>query len=588
MLLYTNRIYFGVFLLLTVLLMIQSNSARGQDCTTKTRKYATRQHDFSAALLGLGGSLSNDNNAVDGNVQNASTLSFLLGALGLTYAEQVIDFNTAAATSSYGTLISGTTPITIKFALPTNLLSVLGGIEIQPIKNLRRDGSGGLFDPYVWKYDNVGTAISGSGLNVLGLLNGSGEVEITFKPGVDYHGIRMRLSSTLGVSGTAKLYGAYITESSATGNACSANLDVLSGVRAGTVVGGIANATGSVTDPRKAIDNDPETPAIMDIGLQVASELYLTSVFNKNTQAGDAVKMIIEKPSYGLLSLNILNGFTIQLYNEATPVGDPLTSSSSGLLSLSLLPGAPMGSNKRQLLIKVPKDYGIYDRVEIKMGGVAGLDLTAGLRVYDVKRIILPQPTIDGITANSKTICEGQSTTLSINDFQDCTMYNWYTVSSGGTPVHTTKTAYSPNSSLLTPGVKTFYVEATRTNCTETSGRIPVTITVNPAPSITPGNGIVCLGATNCNVPYTNPLESPTTYSILWNTQATAAGWAAITDAALTPLELLVPVPATAAPGTYTGTITVSKGTCPSTPKSFSISINTKLPTPNLIFQSNP
>src|SRR5699024_11803327 len=77
-------------LLFMTVLLLAIHEGWGQD---KVRKYASRQYDFSVRLLGLGGSVENEGRAVNGQPHNASTLKVTVGALGLTYAEQVLDFN---------------------------------------------------------------------------------------------------------------------------------------------------------------------------------------------------------------------------------------------------------------------------------------------------------------------------------------------------------------------------------------------------------------------------------------------------------------------------------------------------------------
>ncbi len=484
-------------LLFTAVLIFFSQNIWAQ-CTPQVRKYATRQQDLSIALLGLGGSVSNGSLAVDGDPKTASNLSFLLGALGLTYAEQVIDFNpSSSSTGSYAALIPANTPITLKIALPSSILSVLGGIEIQGIKDLQRTGTGTIFNPYVWNYNSVGSIFSGNSLNLLGLLNGAGEVEITVTPNADYQGIRVRLSSALGLSASAKLYDAYILENSASSINCGSPLDVLSGVRAGTVVGGIANATGSVTDPLYAIDSDPNSFALMSTGVQVLSQVYETAVFNTPSVAGDSVKIVLQDPGGTLLDLNLLTGFTIQPYLKNATAGSPFLSSDI-FLSLKLLPSS---GNKYELTLPITSSY---DRVEISMGGVAGA--LSGLKIYDVKRIIPRPPVlIDNANVSSKSICIGSSAILTINTPQACTDYRWYKVASGGSAVQT-GTSYSPALADLVTGPNIFYVEAQRQGCTESiSTRTSVTITVNALPIAPTVSGTSTCSGSPASLTVTSP-----------------------------------------------------------------------------------
>lgn len=585
MLVYSNRIFFGLFLLLTILLVIQAGDAKGQDCTVKKRTYANFQARYEAgvylALVTLTGKVTNGGNAIDNNnLKNYSSLNVGVGVGGLMSATQFLQFTTDGTTPR--TLPIGK-PVTIKFSLPKSVLGLIDGVEIGTYSGLKSVNAT-LTNTAGHTANNFYPAFSSASL--LNLLSGSGDAEVTIVPTQPYNGTYIKLSGNgLSVALTANVYHSYITEDEPAGSySCASPIDVLSGSRAGTNVGGIANGLADVNAPWNAIDGDLTSYAELDVTAQILNETFLTTIFNTTSQPGDAVQIFLQKAGGGLLDLSLLNGFSIQLYNGSTPVGTVI-SSSSGLLSLSLL---TTGQGQFSVVtVRTSTSTPPFDRIEIKLGGLANVNLTSKLKIYEVKKIILPQPTIDGVTANSKTICEGSTTSLSINEFQDCTTYKWYTASSGGTDVHSGSTPYTPQASLLTPGVQTFYVEASRTNCTETSGRIPVTITVNPRPSITPENASVCLGVTNCNVPYTNMLESPTTYSITWNPAALAAGLTNVPETTIPPSQLNVVVPAAIIPGNYTGGITVKNANCSSPPIDFTITVNPKPVAPHVLINTN-
>src|SRR5690606_11368366 len=87
-----------------------------------------------------------------------------------------------------------------------------------------------------------------AGASLLNLLNGAGQFEITFTPTTNYQGVYLSLGSVLSLGLSADLFHAYILEEYSYSDCEEKNdaIDLLSGVRAGTVVGGIANATGFV------------------------------------------------------------------------------------------------------------------------------------------------------------------------------------------------------------------------------------------------------------------------------------------------------------------------------------------------------
>jgi ligand-binding SRPBCC domain-containing protein len=105
------------------------------------------------------------------------------------------------------------------------------------------------------------------------------------------------------------------------------------------------------------------------------------------------------------------------------------------------------------------------------------------------------------------------------------------------------------------------------------------TVTVNPLPTIIPAASAanVCFSNSVQTTPLTyTATNSPTTYSITWNGAATAAGFAAVTNAALPASPVIISVPANAPVNTYTGTITVknANGCLSTTGMNFTVTIN--------------
>ncbi|MBL0736422.1 T9SS sorting signal type C domain-containing protein [Flavobacterium sp. GN10] len=107
------------------------------------------------------------------------------------------------------------------------------------------------------------------------------------------------------------------------------------------------------------------------------------------------------------------------------------------------------------------------------------------------------------------------------------------------------------------------------------------TVTVNPLPTITLGaTTAVCTSsiAQSTTLPYTATTNSPTNYSIAWNTSPTNT-FAPVSNAALPASPITIPIPANTAAGTYTGTLTVSNANgCVSTASNFTVTVN-PLPT---------
>jgi len=443
-----------------------TNSVNAQ--TPQVRSYATRQVTREAGLDALG-SFSNEALAVDADPSTHSNITLGVSALG-AYKEQVIDFNPSpSATGSYATMIPGSKPITVKVTVPAGLASALSGLEIQAITNLQRTGSGTILSPYVWQYTNVGPVYSSTSL--LGLVAGAGEVEITITPGVDYQGIRVRLnggiaSAAIGVD----IYDVYVKNDATSAVACAQPIDVLSGVRAGAI--SLANATGSVTNAWNSIDNGSSgatTYAQLNTGVQVLSEVYHTVIFNTPSKVGDSVRLVIQDVGGLLLDLGLLNGLAIRLYNGSSTTPVQVIDNTSNILSLRLL--NPNG-NIAEL---VAATSAVFDRVEIKLGGVAGA--FSSLRVYDVSR----KPGGLNLASSNYSVYAGQSVTLNASTSNGDNLA-WYDAATAGNVVSNvvTTTAAQAGTTL------TYYVGTSRSGCTETSERKPVTVDVIGFTTTTP------------------------------------------------------------------------------------------------------
>lgn len=535
-------------------MLIIKGMALAQCVNPPVRVYANSQYTD----IGLLTSVDNPANAADGNPATYSTINRLVGL-------PLVTLGTVTQYIKFGATVPAGTPVTIKVNFPTSLLSLLSGVEFQPFTGT-----------------NTAAGKVTSDASLLGLLNGAGDAEITILPqtsggaAVPYDGVWIKLSG-VAVLQSMNVYDAYYTQSTTASSACSVPVDVVAGVKAGTVVGGIANATGAVNDKYNAIDTDPTyaTYAEMNVGAQVLSQVFHTTIFGSPSQVGDTIRMVLQKPGGGLLDLSVLNSFSIQPYNGTATAGTAISSSSSGLLSLSLLPGSTAG-NEKYILTVVPT--AVFDRVEVLMGGLATVGLVQGLRIYDVKRLIVnPKTNIDGVASASASVCTGSTSTLKVNNTQSCTTYNWYSAASGGTPLYTGDT-YTPTAASLAMGANNFYVEANRTGCTEVNTRTKVTLTVNPLPTIAHStNPVVCNGTTTAGLTYTTVTNTPTTYSIVWSAAAITAGFTNVTDAVLPATTIPITLPAAAPAATYNGTLYVKNANgCLSSGEPFSIQVDAK------------
>ena len=71
----------------------------------------------------------------------------------------------------------------------------------------------------------------------------------------------------------------------------------------------------------------------------------------------------------------------------------------------------------------------------------------------------------------------------------------------------------------------------------------------------------VCKGLSSTSIVYTTTTNTPTKYSIVWNTQAVSAGFTNITAGSLPASQIPISIPSGAAAGIYSGTLSVNNGT---------------------------
>lgn len=113
-------------------------------------------------------------------------------------------------------------------------------------------------------------------------------------------------------------------------------------------------------------------------------------------------------------------------------------------------------------------------------------------------------------------------------------------------------------------------------DCTSTiSTNNVVTIAVSQRPTITLSSiASVCnsTSAQNVNLPYTATTNTPTNYSIIWNTTPTNS-FTPVNNAALPASQISIVVPAGTVAGNYTGTLTVNNTGCISTNYSITIPV---------------
>lgn len=215
-----------------------------------------------------------------------------------------------------------------------------------------------------------------------------------------------------------------------------------------------------ITNPSGSTDADPATYTTINLGVNVAGVAYQKLIFSKQGAATDSIRIDMETP-VGLADVGLINGATVTVYKGNTVVKVyPLNSS---LLNLQLLSG-----NRFQATFPATGDF---DAVEIRVGAVA--NLLSSYNIYGAT-IIYPNPTV---AATGQTVCAGNTTTLTATANGGTTL-NWFAAATGGTSLGSGETFTTPALTATT----TYYIEVSKAGCANTK-RIPVTVTVTPAPT---------------------------------------------------------------------------------------------------------
>lgn len=170
----------------TMFIVLGAGSARGQ------RVYADAQTPSGTPLLT---SVSNPTQAVLTPTTDFSTLNLTLSILGLVQCSQNLQFTGAVKPTP-------STPVTVKIGANSSLLNVADAVTVQATNNSA----------------NTGTPYSSNALLGLLYLNGT-DFEATLPaPNTTYDGVKLTVSSTLGITVTGRYYYAFFITPPTIGN----------------------------------------------------------------------------------------------------------------------------------------------------------------------------------------------------------------------------------------------------------------------------------------------------------------------------------------------------------------------------------
>jgi gliding motility-associated-like protein len=445
--------FFNRYILAVVLcLLITSINAFAQ------RNYATTQRSGTSGIC-LGCTVTNPANAADGNVQTYSQVNLTVGLGAQSWQELIFPGSGKVAANI---------PVTVKLGTGDNLLNVtlLGGVLLQAY-----NGNAAIGQPVA-----ASTLISA--------LSNNNQTEVTFTPNAIYDRVRVTLDA--GILAAASSIYVYDAFYNGTGNtACNTAVDELHGISSALL--GLGLNVGGVVNPQQAIDGSLTTASTLNAGVGlVGAFAQQTVIFSNTSVQGDSVRLTMSVPQ-ALIDAGVLANTSIQTFNGNTANNDTHTFNDA-LISLRLLDLS--GGNRQFTVTFAPT--AVFDRVQLRLGGGVASVLSS-LNLYEAQRVI-PRPVINynNVVTNSVQTCAGSAVTLIATAVPN-TVFNWYTVATGGTPVFTGASFTTPNLSATT----TYYVEAVRNGCTDASERTAVVVNVNaiPAPPTVNNTAVtVCQG----------------------------------------------------------------------------------------------
>lgn len=416
-------------------------------------------HGVSSALLGLGlnvGGVQNPQNAIDGNLNTASTLNAGVGALG-AYAEQTIIFQNPSVQGD---------SVRVTLSLPPSFLlsaTILDNINITT------------FNGNVSNNDTQNFNSSLLHLSLLGLDGASQKATITYAPAAVFDRVQIRLGGVASVLSTMNLYEAQrviprpvikfnnvVTNnpqicagSTATLTANPVANTVFNWYTQATGGAAIASATGTFTTPAltttttyyvEAVrtgctDASERTPVVVTVNAIPAAPVVTNN--NISVCSGSAATFVAQN----------VPGVTVNWYDAAS--GGNLVGTGNTFTSPALT---------------ATTNY----YAEALSGGTC----ISPARTQ-VTATVSPLPTAPGLTSPSVTICDGDMAVLSVASPVAGTTYNWYNAATGGTLLFT-------GANYTTPALHTntsYYVEAVNANGCSSSARTQGTVTVQPKPA---------------------------------------------------------------------------------------------------------
>lgn len=415
-------------------------------------------HGVSSALLNLGvdvGGVANPQNAIDGNINTASTLNASINALG-AYAQQTILYERLSTLGD---------SVRMTLSIPQALLDagVLANISISTFNGNTANNDAVTFNSALIN------------LRLLDLAAGRRKVTITYAPTKVFDRVQLRLGggiasalSTLNLFEAEKLisrpvirFNNVITNNA---NICAGSLVTLTATAVPnttfnwytTATGGAPIHTGATYSPGVLAATTTYYVSASRAGCTDESERTAVTVTVNPIPAAPVItnnNILVCPGGTATFTAQPLTGVTINWYAAATG-GSPIATGNSFTTSA----------------INATTSY----YAEATTGGSCPSPTRT-----QVTATLSPLPAVPTLTANNVTICDGDVAILSVASPVAGQTYNWYSTATGGTILFT-------GVNFTTPVLHTntvYYAEAMNGTGCASSARVQANVIVSPKPA---------------------------------------------------------------------------------------------------------
>ncbi|MBK0380470.1 gliding motility-associated C-terminal domain-containing protein [Mucilaginibacter segetis] len=454
-------------------------------------------HGISAGLLNLGvdvGGVANPQNAIDGDINTASTLNASIGAVG-AYAQQTIIFQSPSVIGD---------SVRLTLSIPQALIDA-GVFSNISLSTYNGNAS-----------NNDSQTLSGALLSVrlLDLNDNRRKVTVTYAPTKLFDRVQLRLGG--GIANVLSSVNLYEAEKLIPrpvikyNNVVTTDISVCSGSTAALTANTIPNTTFNwythQTGSTPVFTGTTFTTPV----LTATTTYYVAAMRSGCTDESErtpitiSVNQIPAAPVVSNANVTICKGSTATFNAQSqTDITVNWYTAATG--------GTPVFTGNSFTTNALSQNTSYYAEA------VAGGTCISPARTQVTATVNAP-PAAPALTDANVTICDGDVAVFSIDAPVSGNLYNWYTTAAGGTPVFT-------GADFTTPALHantTYYVSTVNATGCESDTRSQASAVVQPQPAdpVVAANNLTINAGQTATINITNT-QTGITYN--WYTSATAS-----------------------------------------------------------------